>query len=106
MVTRFEVYLVNLDAEVSNDPKNTRPAAVISPDELNRHLSTVLIAPISSTEMLYPTRISIDFLGASRALILDQIRPVDKSRLVKKVGDIDPEDRRLIVEKLREMFAE
>lgn len=106
MVTRFEVYLVNLDAEISNDPKNTRPAAVISPDEMNRHLSTVLIVPISSTQMLYPSRILIDFLGASRAVILDQIRPVEKARLVKKVGEIDPADRRPIVEKLIEMFAE
>ena len=66
MVSRFEVYLINLDTEVSNDPKNTRPAAVISPDEMNRHLSTVLIAPISSTDVLYPTRVPIDFLGALR----------------------------------------
>jgi mRNA interferase MazF len=106
MVTRFEVYLVNLDAEVSNDPKNTRPAAIVSPDEMNRHLSTILIAPISSTELLYPTRIPIDFLDAKRAVILDQIRPVEKTRLVKKVGEIELADRGLIVEKLGEMFAE
>lgn len=106
MVARFEVYLVNLDAAVSNDPKNTRPAAIVSPDEMNRHLSTVLIAPVSSTELLYPTRIPIEFLGASRAVILDQIRPVEKTRLVKKVGELDAADRKQIVERLCEMLAE
>jgi mRNA interferase MazF len=69
-------------------------------------LSTVLIAPIASTDLLYPTRVPVDFLGTSRAVILDQIRPVEKTRLVKKVDDIDSAHRRLIVEKLREMFAE
>ena len=106
MVARFEVYLVNLDIDISKDPKNTRPAAVVSPDEMNRHLSTVLIAPISSTSLLYPTRISIDFLDSARAVILDQIRTVEKARLVKKIGGIEMAQRRTIVEKLGEMFAE
>ena len=100
MVARFEVYLVNLDIDLSKDPKNTRPAAVVSPDEMNRHLSTVLIAPISSTSLLYPTRISIDFLDSARAVILDQIRTVEKARLVKKIGEIEMAQRRTIVEKL------
>ena len=106
MVKRFEVYLVNLDPEISSDPKNTRPAAIVSPDEMNRHVATVLIAPVSSTDLLYPTRIQIDFLGSPRAVILDQIRPVEKARLVKKVGEIDIADRGQIVERLCEMFAE
>ena len=106
MVNRFEVYLVNLDPEISSDPKNSRPAVVVSPDEMNRHMSTVLIAPVSSTDLLYPTRMRIEFLGAPRAIILDQIRPVEKARLVKKVGEIDIADRKQIVERLCEMFAE
>jgi mRNA interferase MazF len=106
MVTRFEVYLVNLDAEVSKDPKNTRPAVIISPNEINKHISTVLIAPISSTKLLYPSRLPVEFLGNSRAIVLDQIRAVEKSRLVKKIGEIEPAYHRSISEKLREMFAE
>lgn len=106
MVKRFEVYLVNLDPEISSDPKNTRPAAIVSPDEMNRHVATVLIAPVSSTDLLYPTRIQIDFLGSPRSVILDQIRPVEKARLVKKVGEIDVADRGQIIERLCEMFAE
>lgn len=106
MVSRFEVYLVNLDDEISKDPKNTRPAVVISPDEMNQHISTVLIAPISSTKIMYPTRVQVEFLGNSRAVILDQTRAVEKARLVKKIGDIDSVQRRTIIEKLQEMFAE
>ncbi|HYJ91255.1 MAG TPA: type II toxin-antitoxin system PemK/MazF family toxin [Pyrinomonadaceae bacterium] len=106
MVNRFDVYLVNLDSEVSKDPKNTRPAVIISPDEMNRHISTVLVAPLSSTKLLYPSRVPIEFLGNSRAVILDQIRTLDKERLVKKIGEIDPSAKRSIIGKLQEMFAE
>ena len=106
MVNRFEVYLVNLDPEVSHDPKNTRPCVIISPDELNRNIQTVLIAPLSSTKLLYPTRVPVEFLGSKRAVILDQIRAVDKTRLVKKIGEIDPAAKKSIIEKLQELFAE
>src|SRR5215467_2226026 len=103
MVNRFDVYLVNLDADVSRDPKNTRPAVVISPDELNRNIATVLIAPLSSTKLMYPTRVPVEFLGNSRAVILDQIRTIEKARLVKKIGDIDDGSRKIIIERLEEL---
>jgi mRNA interferase MazF len=106
MVARFEVYLVNLDPDVSRDPKNTRPSVVISPDELNRNIQTILIAPLSSTRLLYPTRVPVEFLGSSRAIILDQIRAVDKTRLVKKIGEIDLAAKKSVIEKLQELFAE
>jgi len=105
MVSQFDVYLVNLDREVSADPKNTRPAVVVSPDELNRNLETVLIAPLSATRLLYPTRVPVEFLGSSRAVILDQIRAIDKDRLVKKIGEIDPAAKKSVIEKLQELFA-
>jgi mRNA interferase MazF len=106
MVSRFDVYLVNLDSEVSRDPKNTRPSVIVSPDEINRNIETVLIAPLSSTRLLYPTRVPVEFLGAPRAVILDQIRAIDKTRLVKKIGEIDPAAKRSVTEKLQELFAE
>ncbi len=106
MVSRFDVYLINLDDRPSKDPKNTRPAVVVSPDELNRNVATVIIAPLASTNARYPTRIRIDFLNAERYVILDQIRTVDKERLVKKIGAVDPPARGAILEKLQEMFAE
>ena len=106
MVNRFDVYLVNLDREPSKDAKNTRPCVVISPDELNRNLDTVIIAPLSSTQMKYPTRVSVEFLNNERAVILDQIRTVDKIRLVKKIGEIEKKARKETIERLQELFAE
>ena len=106
LVSRFEVYLVNLDAEVSRDPKNTRPCVVISPNEMNRNLGTVIIAPIASSKLPYPTRVAVDFLNGKRAVILDQVRTVDRDRLVKKIGEIDEAYRRILVDRLQEMFAE
>ena len=106
MVKRFEVYLVNLDPQPSKDAKNTRPIIIISPDELNRNLETVIIAPIASTNSQYPTRIAIDFLNSKRFVILDQIRTVDKVRLVKKIGEIDAAAQRKTIDKLLELFAE
>ncbi len=106
MVSRFDVFLINLDDQPSNDPKNTRPAVVISPDELNRHVDTVIIAPLSSTNAAYPTRIEVDFLNANRSVILDQIRTVDKDRLVKKIGELDKPSRGAVIDRLQELFSE
>ena len=106
MVNRFDVYLVNLDDRPSDDPKNTRPAVVISPDELNRNVETAIIAPLSATKAVYPTRVPVDFLNETRFVILDQVQTVDRSRLVKKIGELDQIARPLINEKLQELFAE
>ena len=106
MVERFDVFLINLDATLSEDPKNTRPAVVISPDETNRHLSHVIIAPLSSTRAKYPTRVPVDFLTSERFVVLDQIRTVDKGRLVKKIGAVDKNAQKQVISKLLEMFAE
>jgi len=106
MVNRFEVFLINLDEKPSKDAKNTRPAVVVSPDELNRNVDTVIIAPLASTNAKYPTRVSVNFLNSERFVILDQIRTVDKVRLVKKIGEIDKAAQSAVAEKLQELFAE
>ena len=106
MVNRFDVYLVNLDAEPSKDAKNTRPCVVISPDEINRNIASVIIAPLSSAMLKYPTRIAVDFLNSERMIVLDQIRAVDKERLVKKIGEIEKGVRKQTLERLQELFAE
>ena len=106
MVNRFDVYLVNLDAEASNDAKNTRPCVVVSPNEINHNIRNVIIAPLSSASTSYPTRIAINFLNSSRSVVLDQIRTVDNVRLVKKIGEIDTGERSKILNCLAEMFAE
>lgn len=106
MVNRFDVYLVNLDAEPSKDAKNTRPCVVVSPDEMNRNIQNVIIAPLSSAGPKYPTRVSVSFLNGERAVVLDQVRAVDKVRLVKKIGEIEAANQEEILEKLQELFAE
>ena len=106
MVKRFDVYLVNLDAEPSKDAKNTRPGVIISPDEMNTHLANVIIAPLSAATAKYPTRISVNFLGSERVIVLDQLRTVDKVRLVKKIGEVDERSRKETLDRLAEMFAD
>ncbi len=105
MVNRFDVYLINLDDHPSDDPKNTRPAVVVSPDELNRNIETAIVAPLSATKALYPTRVPVSFLNETRYVILDQIQTVDRERLVKKIGEIEDSSRLSITEKLQELFA-
>ena len=106
MVNRFDVYLVNLDANLSKDAKNTRPCVIVSPDEMNHNLQNVIVAPLSSTTVKYPTRIIVSFLNNERALVLDQVRTVDNARLVKKIGEIDTTVRNEILNCLQEIFAE
>ena len=106
MVSRFDVFLINLDSDASGDARNTRPGVVISPDEANRNLSTVIIAPLSATKTPYPTRVAVDFLNSKRFIVLDQIRAVDRTRLVKRIGEIEPPFRQQTLERLKELFAE
>ena len=105
MVSRFDVFLVNLDVSLSSDAKNTRPGVVISPDEVNRNVEHVIIAPIASTNARYPTRVPVEFLNSERFVILDQIRTVDKARLVKKIGEISGPSQEVILDRLTELFA-
>jgi mRNA interferase MazF len=105
MVERFDVFLVNLDSTPSSDAKNTRPCVVISPDEINRNVGHVIIAPLSSPKAKYPTRIPVNFLNGQRSVVLDQIRTVDKSRLVKKIGSIEKDQQSSILDCLIEMFT-
>ena len=106
MVSRFDVFLVDLDTQPTGDAKNTRPAVIISPDEMNRHIQSVLVAPLASVRTHYPTRVPVDFLNDRRFIVLDQITSVDKTRLVKKIGEVDVPTRGKIVEILAELFAE
>ncbi|MEP6847248.1 MAG: type II toxin-antitoxin system PemK/MazF family toxin [Acidobacteriota bacterium] len=106
MVNRFDVFLVNLDDDISNDPKNTRPCVVISPDEMNRNIGHVIIAPLSSPAARYPTRVPVNFLNSDRLIVLDQIRTIDKNRLVKKIGEIEKVKQTETLDRLHEIFAQ
>ena len=105
MVNRFDVFLVNLDSSPSEDAKNTRPGVIISPDEANPHLDHVIVAPLASTNAKYPTRVAVEFLNSERFVILDQMRAVDKTRLVKKIGTIAEGSQDAILDRLTEFFA-
>ena len=103
---RFEVYLVNLDPTIGREIKKTRPCLIISPDEMNQHIATVIIAPMTAQGRSYPTRIPCEFQGKAGQIVLDQIRTVDRARLVKKLGQIDSATQKAVLLLLAEMFAE
>jgi mRNA interferase MazF len=105
VVNRFDVFLVNLDPTPVDAAKNTRPGVVVSPDEMNRNVDHVLIAPLATTNARYPTRVSVEFLNSERSVILDQLRTVDKTRLVKKIGEINESAHEAILDRLGELFA-
>ncbi|MBJ7901583.1 MAG: type II toxin-antitoxin system PemK/MazF family toxin [Cyanobacteria bacterium RI_101] len=103
---RFDVFLVNLDPTVGSEIQKTRPSVVISPDEMNRHINTVIVAPMTTRGKSYPTRVVCQFQGKQGQIVLDQIRTIDKSRLIKKLGQISQNEQRMLLEVLAEMFAE
>ena len=105
VVKRFDVYLVNLDPTVGSEIKKTRPCLVISPDELNRNIRTVIIAPMTSAQKEYPTRVSCTFQKKKGQVVLDQLRTIDKSRLIKKLGTIDSKDQLEVISILQRLFA-
>lgn len=105
-VSRFDVCLVNLDPTEGSEIKKTRPCLIISPNEMNRHISTVIIAPMTTKGRNYPSRINCKFQEKEGQVVLDQIRTVDKSRLVSLLGQIDRITQRKVLLVLREMFSQ
>lgn len=106
VVNRFEVYIVILDPTIESEIQKTRPCLIISPDEMNHHIATVIVAPMTTKGRSYPTRVACTFQGKEGQVILDQIRTVDKSRLARKLGQIDDETQREVLSVLDEMFSE
>lgn len=105
VISRFEVHLVALDPTVGREIRKTRPCLIVSPDELNHAISTAIVAPMTTKGRAYPTRISCRFGGKSGQVVLDQIRTVDQSRLVKKLGRLDSRTSLRVLEVLQELFA-
>ena len=105
-INRFEVYLVNLDPTVGHEIKKTRPCLVISPNEMNHHISTVIVAPMTTKGRNYPTRISCSFQGKKGQVVLDQIRTIDKKRLVRRLGVISKSTQSKTLNLLQELFAQ
>jgi mRNA interferase MazF len=104
-VNRADVYLVSLDPTVGHEIKKTRPCLVVSPDEMNHFVRTVIVAPMTTKGRLYPTRLACRFRGKEGLVVLDQIRAVDSSRLVKRLGRLDGKTMKDVLAVLGEMFA-
>ena len=105
VIGRFSLYLVRLDPATGAETAKTRPCVVVSPDELNRALATVIIAPMTSVQRGWPTRVAVTFQGKTGEVALDQIRTVDKARLVKRLGEMDSETAAAVLDTLGELFA-
>jgi mRNA interferase MazF len=100
-----EVWLVSLDPTRGSEIKKTRPCLVVSPDEMNQHLRTVIVAPMTTTDRPYPTRVGLTFQGKSGQVALDQIRAIDHDRLVQRLGTISPKTVQTVSSVLVEMFG-
>lgn len=103
---RYEVCLINLDPTIGKEIKKTRPCVIISPDEMNTNISTLIIAPLTSTQKNYPTRVNCKVQGKEGQIVLDQIRTVDKKRLIKKIDIINKITQLKLHKVLNEMFAQ
>ncbi|MEO5925381.1 MAG: type II toxin-antitoxin system PemK/MazF family toxin [Bryobacteraceae bacterium] len=102
---RFEVFLINLDPTVGSEIRKTRPCVILSPDQINRHLRTVIVAPMSTEGFPLPTRVPCTFQGKKGQVVLDQIRTVDRVRLVKRLGKLTPSQATSTLAVLAEMFT-
>lgn len=104
-VKRWDVHLVNLDPTIGSEIRKTRPCLIISPDEANEHIRTVIVAPMTTGGRSYPTRVSCRFGGRDGQVVLDQIRTVDKDRLVKRLDRLERVTQAQVLNVLSELFA-
>jgi mRNA interferase MazF len=105
VIKRFEVYLVNLDPTIGSEIRKSRPCLIISPDEMNAYIATVIVAPMTTKGRDYPTRVPCSFKGKQGQIVLDQIRTVDKSRLIQKQGTAAKQTQQEVLSMLAKMFA-
>lgn len=104
-VHRFDVHLVALDPTRGSEIRRTRPCLIVSPDEMNRFARTVIVAPMTTRGKPWPTRVPVRFEGEDGLVVLDQLRTVDRDRLVKPLGPVDEGTRAAVLEVLAETFA-
>jgi mRNA interferase MazF len=105
-VKRGEIWLVNLYPTIGSEIKKTRPCVIVSPQELNQHLRTVMMAPMTSKGFAAPFRVPVTHAGTKGLIVLDQMRAVDKQRLVKKLGQVSAKTMERVLKTLQELFAE
>lgn len=106
VIDRFDVFLVCLDPTIGSEIQKTRPCVILSPNEMNRYIATVIVAPMTTKSKLYPSRVRCHFQGKAGLVVLDQIRTIDKTRLLKKLGQLSQEEQKVVLSTLAELFAE
>jgi mRNA interferase MazF len=105
-IKQYQIVIVNLDPTVGSEIKKTRPCVVISPDEMNRHLKTIVIAPVTSQSEKYPTRLEISLAGNSNWIVIDQIRTIDKTRVIRKISVLSDKEITLLKGKIKETYVD
>lgn len=103
---QYQIVLVNLDPTVGSEIKKTRPCVVISPNEMNKYLNTIVVAPMTSSTKKYPTRVEITHDKKNGCIVLDQIRTVDRKRIIKVLGNLTEKEFKKVKEILRETFVD
>lgn len=106
VIRQYEVHLISLDPTIGHEIKKARPCVIISPDEMNKNISTAIIAPMTTQSRFYPTRIPLKFAGKRAWIVLDQLRTVDRERLIKKLGKIDQKAINQIKSIIKEMLVD
>jgi mRNA interferase MazF len=104
-IWQFDVYLFNLDPTIESEIQKTRPCTIVSPDEMNRHIATIIVASMTRSGKTYPTRVKCEFEGKAGLIVLDQFRTVDKTRLIRRLGRLADEERSAVLNVLVEMLA-
>ncbi len=102
---RFDILLVTFDPSQGHEIKKTRPCVIISPNEMNKYIKTLIVAPMTSKIRNYPTRIPVVFEGKEGTIALDQIRTIDKSRIIRNLGTLDTKTATLVLEALNKIFS-
>jgi mRNA interferase MazF len=106
VVEQYSICLVNLEPTIGHEIKKTRPCVIISPDEMNQNISTIIIAPMTTKSHAYPTRVPLTFQGKKGWIVLDQIRAIDKKRITKKLGKITTNKIAEVKNVINEMLVE
>lgn len=106
MAQQYEVYIVNLDPTIGSEIRKTRPCVIVSPDEMNRYLDTVVVAPVTSRSRPYPTRVKVILEDQENWVVIDQIRTIDRSRLIKTIGHLTPKEISLIKRVIKEAYVD
>ena len=105
-LNQYQIILVNLDPTIGSKIKKTRPCVIISPNEMNRHLRTIIVAPMTTKSRKYPTRIQVDHNRKTAWIVIDQIRTIDKQRIIRIFGELSKLEIKNLKSVLKETFVD